>query len=127
MWLDHTMSWWGQKDNPEGILFNYREMVRNFEPQLDRLLKFLGWSLTPEQRAKVIEKTNIKWMRAHPEKFEYFHSDGPRLFSNGTFIRKGGDNNRDEITPETRDLIWAECRKVYPKDLLAFLEIPESA
>ncbi|MGE3956199.1 MAG: sulfotransferase domain-containing protein [Vicinamibacterales bacterium] len=110
-WARHVEGYWKWAARHDNVLFvHYEDMVRDFGPVLDRITTFLGHSLTPEERAQVIERTSFRYMKEHEEAFEMAP---PSMFSvaAGQFLASGRERRHEDVTPEIKARIVDYCRK----------------
>lgn len=68
-WFRHVASWWRRRDDANLLWLRYEEMTGDRPTNLNRISRFLGWSLSEEERAKVLRKSSFDWMKAHAERF----------------------------------------------------------
>ena len=104
-WPRHVDGWWRWAETRPNVLFvHFEEMTRQFDVVLDRVAAFLGYSLTPAERAAVTERCSFKFMKAHEE---FFEMAPPTMFSvaGGQFLASGKERRHEDVTPEIRDRI----------------------
>ncbi len=123
-WFRNVQSWWPHFRDPNVLWLRYEDLKRDFPAALDRIAAFLGWSLTPVQREKVLEYCSFSWMRAHAERFTRFSADEAPLFRPGGFIRKGQSGGyRELLSPAHEARILAKAREMLEPACLSFLEL----
>jgi len=123
-WFRNVKSWWPYRDHEKVLLLRYQDLKRDLGAGVDQIAAFLGWELTPEQKAKVLEYSSFDWMKAHDEKFSGQTESGNSLFKPGRFIRQGKVGAyRDLITPELEKKILDRAHAELEPECLRFLEI----
>ena len=63
-WLEHTVSWWALRDAPNVEIFFYKDMKKDPGAAVDRVAALMGVSLTPSERAAVLERSSLSHMRS---------------------------------------------------------------
>ena len=123
-WYRNVESWWPHINDDNVLWLRYEDMVGDLSLCIDRLLSFLGWSLTPEQRLQAIEHSSFAWMKTNSDKFIPRLENGEPVFKPGGFIRKGqvGDH-KSLLSAEQETIIIDRARDVLPKECINFLGI----
>ncbi|MEP7207581.1 MAG: sulfotransferase domain-containing protein [Casimicrobiaceae bacterium] len=110
-WPNHVLGWWDLAATHENVLFvHFEEMTRDFSAVRDRVARFLGIALTPDQASQIDARCAFEFMTLHEELFEMAR---PTMFSvrGGRFLRTGRES-RDAGLPEpVRARIRAFCRE----------------
>jgi hypothetical protein len=109
-WPRHVEGWWEWSESRDNVLFvHFEEMKRDLGGVVDRVAAFLGCALTPDERARVIEKSSFAYMKAHEDVFEMAP---PTMFSvaGGEFMASGKEKRHEDVTPAARDRILEYCR-----------------
>ncbi len=111
-WPDHADGWWRRAQEQENVLFlHYEEMLEDLGGAVDRVASHLGVSLSPEERAAVVDKSGYDYMKAHEDLFEM---TPPTFFSvesgSSYFVSGKGDRHRDAGDAE-RERILRYCRE----------------
>ena len=123
-WFRNIKSWWPYRDHEKVLLLRYQDLKRDLGASVDQIDEFLGWGLTPEQKAKVLEYSSFDWMKAHDEKFSGQTESGNYLFKPGRFIRQGKVGAyTDLITPELEKKILDRTHAELEPECLRFLGI----
>ncbi len=95
-WFDHVLGWWRASRESSNILFlKYEDLYRDFDNQVRRLARFLGYEMPPEFLSKIRRKTSFEQMRrtAFSNMHEIKGLEG--------FFRKGRIGSwREQFTPE---------------------------
>lgn len=120
----HLLSWWGERDNPNVLLFSYEAMKDDPEPHVRKLAQFAGIPLDDALLKLTLEYMSLPFMLAHRDRFDDFlmreHSErasGLPKGSDSAKVRDGkvGSHVR-EMTREIAariDSVWTET--VTPK------------
>jgi aryl sulfotransferase len=105
---------------PNVLFVHFEEMKRDFSTVRDRVARFLGYTLTPEEQQQVTEKCSFRYMKQHEELFEMAP---PTMFSvaGGQFMASGEEARHNDVTPAVRERILEHCREaligsVYPAE-----------
>ncbi len=95
-WADHAAGWWDARDHDRVELINFRSIKRDLPGYVDRIAGWMGVDLEPAERAAVIERAGLDWMRAHESKFSPMPLPG--VPSAGTkMIRSGKSGSSSEL------------------------------
>ena len=106
------------------LLLRFQDLKSDLGAGVDQIAAFLGWKLTQEQKAKVLEYSSFDWMKAHDEKFSGQSESGKSSFKPGQFIRQGKVGaHRDLLTPELEKKILDRAHAELEPECLRFLEI----
>lgn len=123
-WFRNVKSWWPYRDHEKVLLLRYKDLKRDLGACVDQIAAFLGWVLTPEQKAKVLKYSSFDWMKAHDEKFSGQTESGKAPFKPGRFIRQGKVGAYKElITPELEKKILDRAHAELEPECLRFLGI----
>jgi hypothetical protein len=109
-WPRHVEGWWKLAQRHDNVLFvHFEEMTRDFASVRDRVARFLGYDLTPEQQANVDAHCTFRYMK---EQEEFFEMAPPTMFSvaGGQFLASGKEARHEDVTPEIRARILEYCR-----------------
>lgn len=110
-WPRHVEGWWEWAQNRPNVLFvHYEEMTKDFAGVLDRVARFLGHTLTDEERQRIGAKCSFKYMKEHEDLFEMAP---PTMFSvvDGEYLKSGNERRQEEVTPSIRASILDYCRR----------------
>jgi hypothetical protein len=118
-WPRHVEGWWQWAASRDNVLFvHFEEMKRDFGAVREQVARFLGYSLTAEERARVDQRCSFQYMQDHEE---FFEMAPPTMFSvaGGRFLASGKESRHDDVTPDIRRRILDYCREalagsVYP-------------
>ncbi|MDH5516135.1 MAG: sulfotransferase domain-containing protein [Gammaproteobacteria bacterium] len=123
-WYRNVKSWWPYHNDEKVLLLRYTDLKRDLAAGIDQIAAFLGWEVTPEQKAQVLEYSSFDWMKAHDEKFSVQAESGKSAFKPGHFIRQGKVGAyRDQITPELEKKIINRAYAELESECLHFLGI----
>ena len=108
-WADHLHGWWALRDRPNVHPFFFRESISQQEKFIDELAGILNVELTPEEKARVVEKCSFAYMKENESKF------GPPMFwfarNKAKMMRKGKVGSSGELlTPEMKERIDTHFR-----------------
>jgi hypothetical protein len=109
-WPKHVAGWWEWAASRGNVLFiHYEEMQKDFGAVRDRVARFLGYELTPDERLRVDQRCSFRYMKDHEE---FFDMAPPTMFSaaTGEFLAKGRASGTDDVTPEMGARILDYCR-----------------
>ncbi|UCF47712.1 MAG: sulfotransferase domain-containing protein [Myxococcales bacterium] len=100
-WVSHTLGWWDRRRAPEVLVLFFADMTRDLPGAVDRIAAQLGVTLSSDERAAVIERSGIGWMKANNDKF----APVPMPFVQPThlpdMVRRGASGGSTELyTPE---------------------------
>ena len=110
-WPRHVDGWWRWASERENVLFvHFEEMKKDFAAVRDRVERFLGCALTPQERELVTERCTFQYMKDHEELFEMAP---PTMFSvdGGRFLASGESTRQQDVTPTLREQILGYCRE----------------
>ena len=100
-WFRNVKGWWPYRNHEKVLLLRYQDLKHDLAAGIERIADFLGWSLTPAQKAAALTFSSFDWMKAHDEKFSRQISSKQPTFKPGQFIRQGRVGSyRELITPE---------------------------
>jgi len=123
-WYNNVESWWPHINDKNVLWLRYEDMVDDLGNNIQRLLTFLQWKLTPEQLRCVTDHCSFTWMKAHSDKFILKLQNGEPEFKPGGFIRKGkvGDH-KNLLTEKQEQCIIEEAHNRLPQECLQFLKL----
>jgi hypothetical protein len=115
----HLLSWWGQRDNPNVLIFSYEGMIADPEGHARRLAAFSGIPLDDALLKLTLERSSIGYMLAHKDRFDDAMMRevsetrcGLPPGSDSAKVRKGGvGGHKAELTDDVvaeLDAKWAE-------------------
>ena len=106
-WPRHVDGWWRWAEGRENVLFvHYEEMKRDFAAARDRVARFLGYVLTPDEQRHIDARCSFQYMHDHEEWFDmapptmsHAMSRWPRVPHT---VRPSGLNSTEPSTPSSR-------------------------
>jgi hypothetical protein len=110
-WPRHVEGWWHWTQTRRNVLFvHFEEMKRDFGAVCDRVARFLGYDLTPEERRCIEERCSFQYMKDHEE---FFEMAPPTMFSvaGGRFLASGRESRHEDVTLAIRQRILDYCRE----------------
>lgn len=96
-WASHTHGWWEARTQPGVELFNFRTMKRDLPGQVDRIAALMGVELTSDERAAVIERAGLPWMKAHERQFRPPPLPSIKPRSRPKMVRSGKSGGSGEL------------------------------
>lgn len=123
-WFRNVASWWPHKDDSNVLWLRYEDMVQDLGKTVDKILGFLNWSLTSDEKLKVLKYSSFAWMKKHNDKFAARFDSGESMFETDGFIRKGqvGDH-KNLLNPEQEAQIVERAKQELPEDCIRFLNL----
>ena len=123
-WYRNVKDWWQERERENLRRFRYADLKADPGSAVDALSRFLGWPLTAEERARVLEYSSFPWMKAHSDKFTRMSADGPETVKKGQFIRRGEvGRSEEELTAAQSEMILARARAELEPECLRWLGI----
>jgi len=124
-WYRNVQSWWPHFNDDNVLWLRFEDMKTSLEDAVDRIIDFLDWPVTSEQRNRVLEYSSFDWMKAHTDKFTRQVKSEKPSFKPGGFIRKGevGDH-KTKLSPEQEQRILEKAMQMLQPDCLRFLRLP---
>ncbi len=121
-WYRNVSSWWPHRDQSNVLMMRYQDLIADLPGQIDRIVAFLDWEITPEHRRAAIEYSSFRWMKEHADKFTRKTMGAPLMSKEGTFIRQGKvGGHTAELTPEQAEAIVARARQDLTPECLAYV------
>jgi len=123
-WYRNISSWWPHRNDDNVLWLRYENLKQDLNAGLDKILTFLSWKITDEQRKRILTLCSFEWMKANTPRFAQHDSTGEPIFKPGGFIRKGqvGDG-KAVLTHEQELRIFDKARERLTPDCLAFFGI----
>jgi hypothetical protein len=63
--LQHILSAWKERDRPNVFFTMYEDMKMDLDSVMEKLATFLGKTLSPEQKAKIVSYVDIESFRGN--------------------------------------------------------------
>ncbi len=122
LWSRNVGSWWPHRDDANVLWLRYEDMKRDLPAAFDRLVDFLGWSVSAEGRRRALEYSSFEWMKKHRRAFVRMPQSEKELFEPGSFIRRGETGSHEtELTRGQIDRVMREARESLEPECLEFL------
>ncbi|MEA1889256.1 MAG: sulfotransferase domain-containing protein [Pseudomonadota bacterium] len=126
-WYRNVKSWWPYHDHEKVLWLRFQDMKADLPSNIDKIIDFLGWDVSAEQREQALEFSSFKWMKAHDEKFSSQGDGDKSVFKPGKFIREGKVGKHSELmTPEQEQRILDKVREMLEPECLLFLELDKN-
>ena len=123
-WYRNIQGWWPHVNDENVLWLRYEDMKQDLPGCIDRILGFLGWVITREQRQRAIEYSSFDWMKAHADKFTRQLAMKEHTFRPGGLIRKGRTGSyKTLLSAEQEQRILAKAREMLTPECLTFLGI----
>ncbi len=123
-WYRNVQSWWPYYGQPKVLWLRYQDMKADLSVTIDRIIEFLQWRLTLEQKQRVLEYSSFDWMKAHDEKFSNQGGAKKPIFKPGKFVRQGKVGGyRELMTPMQEARILDKAREMLAPECLKFLDL----
>jgi hypothetical protein len=68
-WLDHVLSWWAAKDEPNVLIVTYEELIRSPIDGVKKIAKHMNVELTDPQLQTCVLKMDKKWALANVDPY----------------------------------------------------------
>jgi Sulfotransferase domain len=89
-WFEHVGQWWENRRNLDVLFLTYKELKRNREGAIRKILAFCGKEVGREKFARIVERSSFAFMKQYEDKLDTLTW---RLIEGkmktGNFIRKG--------------------------------------
>lgn len=123
-WYRNVAGWWPQRERDNLLWLRFEDMKQDLPGSIDRIIDFLGWTITATQRTAAIEHSSFDWMKQHADKFtRQLASDEP-VFRPGGFIRKGAvGDHKTQLSEHQQERILAKARELLTQDCLEYLDL----
>ena len=108
-WPSHVEGWWRWSQERGNVLFvHFETMKRDPGGVIDQVAAFLGCTLSPDEKARVVARSQFSYMKDHEE---YFEMAPPTMFSaaGGEFMASGKEKRHEDVTPAVRNRILGYC------------------
>lgn len=88
-WASHAAGWWSARTEPGVTILSFRDVVRDKGGAVDRFAAAMGVELQADERAAVVERSGLEWMKAHESRFAPVPLPGVRPKERPKMIRRG--------------------------------------
>ncbi len=109
-WPKHVDGWWRWAQTRPNVLFvHFEQMAQQFDRVRDDVARFLGYTLTDEERQRISGKCTFRYMKEHEE---FFEMAAPTMFSvdGGEYLKSGKAARDGDVPGKIRDRILHYCR-----------------
>ena len=94
-WAEHVASYWRVRHEPNVLFLTYESMRGDLPRTIDRIAAFMGVTLTPDERAAVIERSTFDYMKKIGHKFD--PAGSPWSNPRGAMMRRGERGSAGEL------------------------------
>jgi len=123
-WYRNVKSWWPYHNHEKVLWLRFQDMKADLPANIDHIIDFLGWEVSPEQRERALEYSSFAWMKSHDEKFSSQGDGDKPVFKPGQFIREGKvGKHRELMTPDQEERVLDKAREMLEPECLLFLEL----
>jgi hypothetical protein len=123
-WYRNVSSWWPHHDKDNVLLLRYEDLRHDLGDGMDKIIDFLGWTLSPEQKQRALSNASFPWMKANAQRFMAKDQNGKPLFKPGGFIRKGEvGNGKEHLSEDQERRILNKAKECLTSDCLHYLKL----
>ena len=127
VWFRSVTSWWPHINKPNILWLRYEDMKTDLRTNIERIVHFLDWQVSPSQYDLVLEYCSFEWMKTNVEKFNRQNSQQQNTFKPNGFIRKGHVGGYKQlITDEMSDRILDKAGQKLDPKCMNFLNLSHS-
>jgi hypothetical protein len=112
-WFEHTRDWMAHRGDPRILFLRFEDVVQDLDRSIDRVLRFLEWHVSDEQRHRTIERCSLAFMRQHEEKFEPVQARVLPDVPSGSFIRSGVSGGWRNVFTQQQCMQFETCAADY--------------
>jgi hypothetical protein len=94
-WACHVNSGWRLRDKRNVLFLTYESMRADLPAAVDKIAKFMGVTLAPDERAAVIERSSFEYMKKIGHKFD--SPGAPWANPAGSMMRRGESGKSGEL------------------------------
>lgn len=111
-WALHTACYWDLRDRPNVVVRTYGQAKADLPGTIDAIAACMHVELTAEERAKVIERSSLAYMKANSAKFDPPEPPLVKADQRPIMVRRGETGKSDElINAREQAQIDAFCRE----------------
>jgi len=123
-WYRNIKSWWPHRDNKNILILRYEDLKQDFNTEIDKILTFLNWEITTDQRQIIVENCSFDWMKKNVHRFNRQGKSKDSLFKPDGFVKKGKiGEGKKVLTEEQQNKIINKAKETLDDDCLKFLDI----
>lgn len=100
-WAGHLQGGWLNRHRDNLLFLTYEEMKADLPGTVDRMARFMGVDLTPEEQGRVVEQTSYTYMKENAHKFDVPGGGAPWASGSGAMIRRGRAGSSHELLSDT--------------------------
>jgi len=132
LFTDLVRAWWPHRKHKNVLLVHYSDRLKDHRGEIDRMAKFVGVDLTPEELNAVADQVTFESMKKNSRKydpsmiFDEFKSRGkvPKDLDGliKDLVNVGGKRNAaSELSPQFIDKIMKKLSQEFPPAVLEWL------
>lgn len=126
-WFRNVTGWWPQRHRDNVLMLRYDDLKADLAGAMERMLRFLGWTLSDAGLHRALQLSSFEWMKANAFRFAGEGDDGKPVFRPGGFIRKGRTGDyKTHLTPAQEARILARCRAELEPECLEYLGLGQA-
>ncbi|CAE8615008.1 unnamed protein product [Polarella glacialis] len=115
LYFGYVKVWWPYRNDPNGLLLHYADMVKDTGALVSKLAQFLEVDLSESEKEKVVEKCSLPHMKQFAHQFDHKLVLAPSsgvesAMRPSTFVGQGkaGAGARPRVSPEVAEL-WEDA------------------
>jgi hypothetical protein len=110
-WAEHTAGYWELRNKPNVLVMLFRDMKQDREGAVRRVADLLGVDLTPDEMARVVEKSSFDYMKSINDRFSPL-APGSLPWTEGFHMMRQGKSggSSEMLTAEQQAQIDAYCQ-----------------
>lgn len=121
-YFHHLLSYWEARALPNVFMWHYRDLVRDLPAEFDRLVAFLGVTLSAEQRAACLDAAQFGTMREDAANLAPMAAKGMWVSDRDFFRDARVDAWREGLSAESLAVYDQLSRERYPAEFLHWVE-----
>lgn len=102
-WEAHIGSWLDHRENPNILFLKYEDMKENLAREVSRIAQFMGFDLTGDELARVLEFSSFSYMKEKADTIQgrkFMESVFQTEFADSYTIVREGTTKKDVFSPE---------------------------
>jgi hypothetical protein len=110
-WAEHSAGWYDERERDDTLVLNFAAIKKDLPGHVDAVAEFMGVELEESERAAVIERSGLPWMKAHERQFAPPPLPGFSRMARPAMIRRGRSGGSDELLSlDQQQAIDRHCR-----------------